>query len=309
MPRDDEVRVGGEAVLADARADHRRARRATGSAAPRRRAPAPPARSDGRRSSESGSISIARAVGRDLHPEPAEVAVAVERRVVVAEARACRAHEPSTPRKNTSRREICSSTRSGKSFGSHAPQAQTTTSAVGWVGRLEPPLVEATPSRRRLGEELRRPAARGGRRRRARRAPTSSSSPPSDGYSAARLLGREPLAAGSPSRASVASRLVVKPVAAARTTRRRPARRGATPRLVLELAPELERAPREPRVPLGVAVREAQQARVAARAGADVARRVLLDERHVPAAPRELARGRGAEDAGSDDDGSFIRWA
>ena len=59
----------------------------------------------------------------------------------------------------------------------------------------------------------------------------------------------------------------------------------------------------EQRVPVLVAVREAQQARVAARAGADVAGRVLLDERHVPAAAVELARGRGAEDAGADDDG------
>ena len=34
------------------------------------------------------------------------------------------------------------------------------------------------------------------------------------------------------------------------------------------------------------------------------ARRVLLDERHVPAAPAELARGRGPEHAGADDDGA-----
>ena len=76
------------------------------------------------------------------------------------------------------------------------------------------------------------------------------------------------------------------------------------PGLGLELAPELERPQRAPRVPLLLAVCEPQEARVAARAGADVARRVLLVDLHLEAAPAKLARDRGAEDAGADDGGA-----
>ena len=68
-------------------------------------------------------------------------------------------------------------------------------------------------------------------------------------------------------------------------------------RLALQLAPELERAPGRARVPGVVAVREADQPRLAARRGAHVAGRVLLDDGDVPAARDEPQGERAAEDA------------
>src|SRR5262245_10844676 len=75
-------------------------------------------------------------------------------------------------------------------------------------------------------------------------------------------------------------------------------------RLALEVAPEVERAAGRARVPGVVAVREADQPRLPARRRADVARRVLLDERDVPAAGYEPERERAAEDPGADDEGA-----
>ena len=68
----------------------------------------------GSRSSWSGSISRPGPSGATFEPEPAELAVAVEGPVVVAEA-GVPAHVPSTPTKKTSRREIRCSTSPGKS--------------------------------------------------------------------------------------------------------------------------------------------------------------------------------------------------
>ena len=76
----------------------------------------------------------------------------------------------------------------------------------------------------------------------------------------------------------------------------------------LEVVPELERPHRQAHV-VGVRVREAERARVVARAAEVVPDRVLLDQRHGPAALGERARRGGAHGAGSDDDGRPHRSA
>ena len=73
-------------------------------------------------------------------------------------------------------------------------------------------------------------------------------------------------------------------------------------RVAFQLAPELERAPGRAGVPGVGAVRAADQPRLAAGSGADVAGRVLLDESDLPAARDEPECERAAEDAGADDD-------
>ena len=220
----------------------------------------------------------------------------VERRVVVAEPRACR---PTRRRRRGRRRRAArsrSSTASGKSFGSHAPQAQTTTSArggsAGSTRRVSTPQARArapaSPAARRSRRRPARRARSAGRRRRARG--RAAAPPPA---SAART--------GSPSRRSVASLSSRKPPS--------PVPNHATPTGSNRRAPlsasssRHSSSPRSarPRVPLGLAVREADEPRVAARRRAHVTGRVLLDERHVPAAPRQLAGGGGAEDARADD--------
>ena len=76
----------------------------------------------------------------------------------------------------------------------------------------------------------------------------------------------------------------------------------------LEVVPELERPHRQAHV-VGVRVREAEGARVVARAAEVVADRVLLDQGHGPAALGERARRGGAHGAGTDDDGGLHRSA
>ena len=89
VPGDEEVRVGGEVVLADARADDRRARERRETA---RRVLARELLVRGEREAfeRVGVDLVAGAVGRDLHPEPAELAVAVERARRSRRSRACR---------------------------------------------------------------------------------------------------------------------------------------------------------------------------------------------------------------------------
>src|SRR6267378_7685588 len=70
---------------------------------------------------------------------------------------------------------------------------------------------------------------------------------------------------------------------------------------LLELEPLQACVPCELGIPIDIAVREPQEAGVAARCRPDRARRVLLDERNVPAAECELSCGCCAEDAGADD--------
>src|SRR4051812_15164623 len=86
VPRDEEVRVAGERVLADARADDGGVRE-RGEAPRRVLAREPLVRLERRAVERVGIDAVAGPVGRDLHPEPAQVAVAVEAAVVVAEAR------------------------------------------------------------------------------------------------------------------------------------------------------------------------------------------------------------------------------
>ena len=78
------------------------------------------------------------------------------------------------------------------------------------------------------------------------------------------------------------------------------ARRGDQARV--ELAPEVERPSRQRRVEGVVAVRRADEARLAARPGPGVAGGDGLDERDVPARHRAAPRQRGAEDPRPDDD-------
>src|SRR5262249_36987584 len=72
--------------------------------------------------------------------------------------------------------------------------------------------------------------------------------------------------------------------------------------LLLEGQPAEPGPPGGRRVPAFVAVRGPQQARVAARRGADVPRAVLLRERDLEAAASELTRDRSAADARTDDE-------
>ena len=74
------------------------------------------------------------------------------------------------------------------------------------------------------------------------------------------------------------------------------------PRVLLELAPELERAREPSACTRRCAVRAADQPRLPARRRTDVAGRVLLDERDLPAARDEPECERAAEDPGADDD-------
>ena len=70
----------------------------------------------------------------------------------------------------------------------------------------------------------------------------------------------------------------------------------------LEVVPELERAHGQPHV-VGIGVREAEGARLVTRAAEVVADRVLLEQRHAPAALGEDARRGRAHRAGADHDG------
>ena len=70
----------------------------------------------------------------------------------------------------------------------------------------------------------------------------------------------------------------------------------------VDLVPQRPGAPRRARVPGVGAVAAADEARLVARAGAHVAGRDALDEHDVPAGQRAVARQRGAEHAGADDD-------
>ena len=133
MLREEEVGVAGQLVLADARADDRCVgERREPLRGVRARAPArAPAAAGGR-----GGRGRSPRRGRPARPSRRARRARRGRRTArrSRRSRACRCHEPSVPKKKTSRREIRSSTCSGKSFGSHAPQAQTTTSARGGVG-------------------------------------------------------------------------------------------------------------------------------------------------------------------------------
>ena len=156
-------------------------RRATGTASRRTRARARSfARRTGARSSVSGSISVAVAVRRDLHAEARRCRRGRRTARRSRRSRACRATSASAPKKKTSRREIRSSTCRGKSCGSQAPQAQTTTSAAARRRRAPAVRLDARAEPLRLvDEQLRRAArvqharvglvedARGGRRGRA----------------------------------------------------------------------------------------------------------------------------------------------
>ena len=70
----------------------------------------------------------------------------------------------------------------------------------------------------------------------------------------------------------------------------------------LEVVPELERAHGQPHV-VGIGMREAEGARLVAGATEVVADRVLLEQRHAPAALGEDPRGSRAHRAGTDHDG------
>ena len=236
------------------------------------------------------------AVGRDLHPEPAELAVAVEGRVVLAEPRgpgpvaadaeeedvAAREPELEEPREELRQPraarpddDVCPRWVVGR--GAAGRDVERAGERAGGRSGVEDP---------RLGLEQDRPEVVA-----------------ADGGIQASRLGRGQALAGDPEPGE--SRLAAGGEVVGRGREPRDADGLEEPlaRLALEVAPELERAARRQRVPVLVAVREAQQARVTSRAGADVAGRVLLDEGHVPAATVELAGGRGAEDARADDDG------
>ena len=206
---------------------------------------------------------------------------------------------PSTPKKKTSRREILCSTRPGKSFGSQAPQAQTTTSGARRVGGRRAAYLEAEPGRERACRTARVEHARVGLEEHGAQILAAERRVETPGLFRGQALAGDP----EPSQRRLAPRGEV--AVAAVEPRDSDRLEQPQPGLGLEVAPELEGAPGKERVPLDVAVREAQKARVPTGAGAHVAGRVLLDERHVPAAPRQLARGRSAEDAGADDDGGI----
>ena len=70
--------------------------------------------------------------------------------------------------------------------------------------------------------------------------------------------------------------------------------------------PQLEGAKRHPRVDRACPVGGADDARLAAGAGARVAGPPGVDERHPRAAPPELERGPPAERAGADDDDPWL---
>ena len=123
------------------------------------------------------------------------------------------------------------------------------------------------------------------------------------GVEVARVVGAQPLVrdAGGLERRPA---LLLEPVLPQREPRDADRLPDARARLFLQVEPDRARAAREPRVPLDTAVCRTREARVAAGAGAHVARRVLLDQRHVPAAQRQLPRGGGAEDSRTDDGGA-----
>ena len=129
MAVEDEVRVRRQVVLADAAADHRGLRE------PReavrgvvagdllelaRRQPVERVRIDG----------LTGQVGRDLRAETGDLAMAVERRVVLAEARRATPRRVGTEEEDVAARDL-QLDQPGKNCGSQEPQAQTTTSAAG----------------------------------------------------------------------------------------------------------------------------------------------------------------------------------
>ena len=302
VPSEDEVRVGGQVVLADARADHAARPRATGISGDvlARRVLALAERE----AVERVGIDLgAREVGGDLHAEPGDVAVPVEARVVLDPARRV------APRRVAAEEEDVATLDADVDLGREErrqPGAARPDDDVG--GRL---VVGSDPG----GDDARAEPLRfwrraAGSRWRACRTPASGSqrtpcrsSSPSDGNK--RRLPR-------PACATRAARRPASSCCEAAALRSRRARRANQARpvgsqmrvpVVSCSSSQSERdAPRELRVPLLVAVRGAQKPRVAAGGGAHGARAVLLGEGDVEAAPRELARDRRAGDAGADDE-------
>src|SRR5262249_45035164 len=71
---------------------------------------------------------------------------------------------------------------------------------------------------------------------------------------------------------------------------------------LLERLPRLERAQRPARVELVATVAHADHARLAAGAGAAMARAVGVEQQHLVPGAQQLVRAPGAEAAGADDD-------
>ena len=175
MAGDDEVRVGGQVVLADAGADSG----ASASAGKRRAAYSRASllvRGSGSAVERVGVDGLAGQVGRDLHAEPAELAVAVERARRSRRTRACRPTRASTPKKKTSRREIRSSTSSGKSAGAMRRTPRRRRRRGGRPASTRPRLERAARARAPASPAARRSTPASGSKSTERR-----SSPPSDG--------------------------------------------------------------------------------------------------------------------------------
>ena len=296
MRRDEEVRVAGERVLADPRADHRRAGECR-EAARRVLAGEPLVRLERRAVERVRVDAVAGAVRRDLHAEAAEVAVAVEAVVVVAEPRPPGPRAVDAEEEDVAPRHVqvdMAGEESGKP-GAAGPDARRRCAAAragrrGVSRRAVRARVPASPAARRSRPRRARTAPRAGRRRRAR---GRAAAPPR--ASAART-GRR----AASSVASLSSRNVPSPVP-----------NHATPTCSNRCAPLSASSSRQSPSARS-ASREYHSAspwakRIRRVSPPDAERtwpgRVLLDERHVPAAARQLARGGRAEDAGADDGG------
>ncbi len=120
------------------------------------------------------------------------------------------------------------------------------------------------------------------------------------GKEIAGVVRREPLV-GDPEALEHGDALGLEPVAAPGEPGQPDAFPDPRARRTFEVEPEDSCARGARRVPLGCAVRGAQQTRVSSRRRAGRPRRVLLGERHVPATQRQLACESCAEDARADD--------
>ena len=312
MWRDEEVRVARQRVGAGASADERALRREPGSGARGSRGPRCSFSSDGNAILGVGVEVRPLAVGARLEAAPVEVADSVDAPVEVDPSRE-RTAPASRRERRRSRRPAASPAgrrRPGKSPASQAPPAQTMRSA----SRRSPPTETVSPSGAAVPETKRAPLATACSEitlvaSRARSTPglrlvedrvealavEAREEPRS-------FVGRRGARPGSPSSRSTRSLSAPQPSASAEEPgdAARDEELGAG--VPLELAPELERPPRRARVPGVAAVRGADQPRLAAGGGADVAGRVLLDEGDLPAAGDEPQGERAAEDAGADDD-------